>query len=211
MRLRHIPNAEVLINDYAGLLVTAPLSRKGKWCELYSTSGPLHVELGTGKGKFLRTLSALHPEIRYLGIEKVPTALLYALKRTIDPLENLHYACADADDVESIFAPGEVDGIYLNFSDPWPKARHSARRLTSLKHLTSYANLLPSGGFIEFRTDNRVLFQWSLVEVAHSSLELVEVSLSLHEDRESLEATTEYEDKFASLGNPIYFYRVVKP
>lgn len=211
MRLRHIKDAESLIMDYAGLLVVDPEQRKGQWKDVYATSGPLEVELGTGKGKFLRTLSRLHPETRYLGIEVVPTALLYALRRTEDPGENLHFACADADRVNDLFAPGEVDGFYLNFSDPWPKARHSARRLTSLAHLASYAAILPAGGFVEFRTDNRVLFQWSIVEVAKSPLLLTDVSLSFHDDEKELEATTEYEDKFASLGNPIYHYRAVKP
>ena len=206
MRLRNITGARVVIaaNEY---VVQTPTEVKGRWKELFATPGELHIEVGMGKGRFLHEMAKLHPEINYVGIEMYSSVLLRALqKMEVEPLPNLKFICEDARLLPEIFEKGEVDHIYLNFSDPWPKSRHARRRLTSSEYFERYDKVLVQNGQIEFKTDNRGLFDFSVEELAESELwEMTACTYDLHHD-ETMNVgniMTEYEEKFSSMNNPI--------
>ncbi|MGB4660423.1 MAG: tRNA (guanosine(46)-N7)-methyltransferase TrmB [Mobilitalea sp.] len=205
MRLRNIIGAQDMIevNDY---VVNEPEQYKGKWNTLFHNENPVHLELGMGKGKFIKELAAANPNINYIGIEKYSSVLIRAVENTSElNLTNLHFLRFDAEYLNSIFAPCEVARIYLNFSDPWPKDRHAKRRLTSREFLKRYANCLQKDGEVIFKTDNRTLFEFSLEEAKIAKWELREVTFDLHHS-EYLDGNvmTEYEEKFVALGYPIH-------
>ena len=159
-----------------------------------------------GKGKFLMRLAEKNPHIHYIGIEKYSSVLVRALEKMEEnPLENLHFIRMDAENIVNVFEKGEVDQIYLNFSDPWPKDRHAKRRLTSDRFLGKYEKILVKGGLVEFKTDNRDLFDFSLESIKECGWELVDYTFDLHNDPERLVGNicTEYELKFSEAGNPI--------
>lgn len=206
MRLRNITGAREFIaeNEY---VIHAPETYKGIWRgEIFHKEQPLHLEIGMGKGEFLHTLATQHPEISYLGIEKYSSVLYRAIeKREQAELDNLFFIRFDATELDTIFAPGEVDRIYLNFSDPWPKDRHAKRRLTSPQFLALYDEVLAKDGRIQFKTDNRALFDYS-VEVVENSEKwhIEEITYDLHHsDQLEGNVMTEYERKFTAMGNPI--------
>ncbi len=215
MRLRNIRGSReaVAVSAY---VVQEPEKLKGKWNTLFGNRAPIHIEIGMGKGKFIMELAARNPEINYIGIEKYSSVLLRALeKRQETELKNLYFIRFDAEYITEIFASEEVDRIYLNFSDPWPKDRHAKRRLTSKEFLNKYDGILRRDGEVMFKTDNRVLFDFSLEEVKLAGWELKEVTYDLHHS-EYVEDNimTEYEERFSSLGNPIHrlvTYRSRKP
>lgn len=205
MRLRNIPGAreEMLVNPY---VVQNPETICGHWRDFFGNSNPLHIEIGMGKGQFLMALAAAHPDINYIGIEKYSSVLLRALEKQGElQLPNLHFLRLDAEHTPEVFAEGEVDRIYLNFSDPWPKDRHSHRRLTSDRFLARYVQFLnPQGGYVAFKTDNRELFDFSVETAEACEWELSEVTYDLHNSRyEEGNVHTEYEDRFSALGKPI--------
>lgn len=205
MRLRNIPGADDAIaqSEYC---IKNPEEQKGIWQNLFPKKQPLHIEIGMGKGRFIMDMAALHPEINYIGIERYSSVLLRALqKMEINPLPNLKFICMDAADVENVFAKDEVDRIYLNFSDPWPKDRHAKRRLTSTQFLERYDKILTKEGHLEFKTDNQDLFTFSLEEIPNAGWKLLASTRDLHHDASLNEGNvmTEYEEKFSSLGNPI--------
>ena len=164
-----------------------------------------------GKGRFLMDMARLHPEINYVGIEMYDSVLLRALQKREEleekgeELRNLLFMRMDARELPQVFEKGEVEKIYLNFSDPWPKARHAKRRLTSRQFLSRYEKILVRNGKVEFKTDNRELFEFSLEEVKEQGWELLESTFDLHNQPEMMEGNvmTEYEEKFSSMGNPI--------
>ena len=164
-----------------------------------------------GKGRFLMDMARLHPEINYVGIEMYDSVLLRALQKREElaaageKLENLLFMRVDARLLPEIFEKGEVDKIYLNFSDPWPKARHAKRRLTSREFLARYDRILTKNGTVEFKTDNRELFEFSLEEVHETGWKLIAHTFDLHHEQEMVQGNvmTEYEEKFSSMGNPI--------
>jgi len=205
MRLRNIPGAkeEMLVNPF---VIQEPESKKGLWKPgIYKNDRPLYVEIGCGKGMFLSTLAELHPEINYLGIEKFSSVLLRALqKRETIEVGNLYYLRFDAENITEIFSEGEVDKIYLNFSDPWPKDRHHKRRLTSREFLARYEQILAPGGVVEFKTDNNKLFDFSLEELEAAGWELLLMTRDLHRSEYNEgNVMTEYEERFSLLGNKI--------
>lgn len=213
MRLRNIPRAESVLNDCTQVIKNES-SYQGKWAEeIFENDEPVHIEIGMGKGRFLLALAARNPNINYIGIERYSSVLLRAvekLKQHADEqnivLSNLRFICMDAGDIEQVFAPGEVSRIYLNFSDPWPKARHTRRRLTSSEYLDRYDHILAPGGQIEFKTDNRPLFDFSVDTVNESNIwEITACTYDLHHDTSMNEDNimTEYEEKFSSMDNPI--------
>lgn len=205
MRLRNIPGADAAVAE-SRYCVANPASHRGHWQELFPAAGPLHIEIGMGKGRFLMALAALHPKRNYLGIERYSSVLLRALqKMEQNPLPNLKFLCIDAAELPQIFAPGEISRIYLNFSDPWPKERHARRRLTSRQFLERYAAVLSPDGRLEFKTDNQDLFTFSLEEIPEAGWALVSSTRDLHRDSvlNAGNIMTEYEEKFSSLGNPI--------
>ena len=204
MRLRNIPGAKEAIAD-SKYCVQEPETFAGQWNRRFPKDQPLHIEIGMGKGKFLMELAATHPEINYLGIERY-TSVLYRAVQKMDlcPLPNLYFVCFDAARITELFAPGEVERIYLNFSDPWPKDRHAKRRLTSDRFLAVYDQILDREGVIEFKTDNQELFRFSLESIPQAGWKILEKTFDLHHsDMAQGNVMTEYETKFASEGKPI--------
>lgn len=206
MRLRNIPGAGEVI-DNSHYCIKEPVELKGKWHDFLGNNNPIHIEVGMGKGRFLMDLARLHPEINYIGIERYTSVLLRAVqKMQEDELPNVHFLCIDAATLPDIFDRNEVDRIYLNFSDPWPKDRHARRRLTSSEFLARYDLFLAPDGRIEFKTDNQDLFTFSLEEIESSDKWHLDASTrDLHHDAAMNEGNimTEYEEKFSAVGNPI--------
>ena len=206
MRLRNVKGSRELIaaNDF---VVHEEETMKGKWHSFFGNDNPIHIEVGMGKGRFIIDMAKLHPEINYIGIEKYSSVLVRAIeKQTEEQLPNLVFIRMDAEAIENVFDEGEVDYIYLNFSDPWPKDRHAKRRLTSHQFLERYDQFLAPSGHLEFKTDNQDLFTFSLEEIGNSDIWHVDASTrDLHHDpaMNQNNIMTEYEEKFSSLGNPI--------
>ena len=179
--------------------------RKGKWKELFGNNYPIHLEIGMGKGKFLLQLAEQNPDINYIGIEKYSSVLIRALqKREEYEGENIYFLRMDAENIPDIFKEGEIDRIYLNFSDPWPKERHAKRRLTSKEFFSRYDRILKKDGVVIFKTDNRELFDFSLEQVPLAGWKLKNYTYDLHHS-EYAEGNimTEYEEKFSAQGKPI--------
>lgn len=210
MRLRNIPRAKSTIEVHQDVIKDAE-NWKGRWEKIFGNTAPIHIEIGMGKGRFLLQTAARNPDVNYIGIERYSSVLLRAIERhdtqEFQDLANVRFLCMDAHDLENIFARGEVDRIYLNFSDPWPKARHAQRRLTSLPFFDRYGNIIQPGGRVEFKTDNQALFQFSLEQVEEAAgWTLDGYTCDLHHDAAMNEGNvmTEYEEKFSARGNPIY-------
>lgn len=206
MRLRNNPKAYDIMAENSELVILDPVSHKGKFKDVFEQQHPLHIEIGMGKGDFIYEMARRNPDINFIGIEKFPSVIAAAInkinqKEKLNNLKLMHY---DAIQLNDIFAKNEVDHIYLNFSDPWPKKRHAKRRLTSHAFLDVYKNILIDNGQIEFKTDNRGLFEYSLVSVNQYPMNLEYVSLDLHHSPEmENNVMTEYEKKF-SVNGPIY-------
>lgn len=208
MRLRNISGSRDIIAESA-LVVHEPETYKNRWKEAFGNDNPIHIEVGMGKGKFIHTLAGQNPEVNYIGIEKYSSVLLRALqKMEEEPLDNLLFIRMDAEDITEVFGKDEIDRIYLNFSDPWPKERHAKRRLPSREFLKRYDSFLKKDGVLEFKTDNRELFDFALEELASAGWEAEAVTFDLHHDEKLCEGNimTEYEEKFSSKGNPICKY-----
>lgn len=209
MRLRKVKNALEKIQEYPNIVIQNAVSNKGKWNTLFKNDNPIYLEIGMGKGKFIIENAKRNPNINYIGLEVAESVLVRALEKLIDePLPNLILLHEDAFELNNIFEDGEIDKIFLTFSDPWPKSRHAKRRLTCSNILNSYRKTLKIDGSLEFKTDNRKLFEYSILEFIKNGLEFKELSLNLHEDKEDI-ITTEYEDKFVAKGNVIYFVEVI--
>lgn len=204
MRLRHIQGAEETIAS-SPFVIQEPEHHRGAWNQVFGNSHPLEIEVGMGKGRFIMEKAAANPDINYIGIERYSSVLLRGLqKRGEMELNNIYFMCIDAKDLADIFAPGEVDNIYLNFSDPWPKDRHAKRRLTSPEFMSVYHKILAPQGTVEFKTDNRGLFEYSLESIPSAGWEVAEHTFDLHRSPMSEgNVMTEYEMKFASEGKPI--------
>lgn len=206
MRLRNIKGAGEVI-DANEFVIKNPEEYKGRWNQVFKNDHPIQIEVGMGKGQFIMELARQNPDINYIGVERYSSVLLRALQKHQETeLTNLYFLCIDARTVEDIFAPGEIDKIYLNFSDPWPKDRHAKRRLTSREFLTRYDKILKEDGRLEFKTDNRGLFEFSLEETKEAGWKIQQHTFDLHKDP-SMNAgniMTEYEEKFSSMGNPIH-------
>ena len=203
MRLRNVKGAREALAE-SSYVEAAPEANRGAWRAVFGNEGPIHVEIGMGKGRFLLEMAARHREIDYIGVEMYASVLVRAAEKLEDvpELPNLRFLNIPA---ETVFAPGEVDRIYLNFSDPWPKARHAKRRLTSPVFLKRYEGILKKGGLLEFKTDNRELFDYSLESVEAASWRLLQFTYDLHGDPELGRGNvmTEYEEKFSGQGQAI--------
>ena len=207
MRLRKVKGAAEAIQA-SPLVIHDAAAKKGHWTEVFGNSNPIHIEIGMGKGRFLTELARRNPDINYIGIERYDSVLIRALEKreeAEESLSNLFYLCEDAKNVADIFDKGEIARIYLNFSDPWPKDRHAKRRLTSKEFFARYNEILAADGEVMFKTDNRLLFDFSLEQVPEAGWQLKDVTLDLHHS-EFAEGNvmTEYEEKFSSMGNPIF-------
>ncbi|MGI6084812.1 MAG: tRNA (guanosine(46)-N7)-methyltransferase TrmB [Acetivibrionales bacterium] len=204
MRLRNVPNAYERLKE-CSYYVPEPEIKRGKWNEYFKNNNPIHVEIGSGKGQFITELASKNPHINYIALEKFPAVLIKLVRKLPDEgLENLAVIRFDAEDLEEIFESGEINKLYLNFSDPWPKKRHAKRRLTSPDFLKLYKKVLKPGSVIEFKTDNRPLFDYSIETFKNSGFNLLQVTFDLY-NSVLLEGNmpTEYEMKFHSLGTPI--------
>lgn len=205
MRLRNVPGSREAIAESV-YVINEPENCKGKWKEIFENDNPIRIEIGMGKGKFITTMAQQNPDINYIGIEKFSSVLIRAIEK-IEQLEikNLKFIRMDAERIEDVFNKEEVDKIYLNFSDPWPKDRHAKRRLTSKQFFDRYNNILKEDGVVEFKTDNNGLFEFSLEQIPLAGWNIVEYTRDLHHNEKMNEGNimTEYEEKFSKLGNNI--------
>lgn len=211
MRLRKkawIPGAITeLQNEY--IFLGKIEEHKGHWQEMFPNKA-LALEIGCGKGAFINGLAELNPDKAYIGVETQRDIAYYPAKKAKDAgRDNVKIICGNAAYLEDWFEAGEIKELYLNFSDPWPKARHARRRLTHRDFLALYKKLLGKGGHLRFKTDNRVLFDFSLEEFRAFGLEIIALSHDLHHSEYDNPVMTEYERKFSALGNPICFCEVV--
>lgn len=204
MRLRNVPGSREDIAN-SEFVIQNPEKHRGEISSLFPSKQPLFIEIGMGKGQFITTLAKTNPDINYIGIEKYSSVLIRAIeKQTELELPNLKFIRMDAENINDVFAENEVDGIYLNFSDPWPKDRHAKRRLTSRQFFARYEKLLKPDGKIQFKTDNSALFDFSLEEVEAANFKTAEVSYDLHNSEwNEGNVMTEYEERFSAKGNPI--------
>ena len=204
MRLRHIRGAEETIAT-SPYVIQEPELHKGSWNQVFGNDNPIQIEVGMGKGRFIMELAQQNPDINYFVIERFSSVLLRGLqKRAQLELNNIYFMCIDAKNMADYFAPGEVDKIYLNFSDPWPKDRHAKRRLTSTRFLERYDNILTPEGRVMFKTDNKDLFDFSLEQVEEAGWILENHTYDLHHSEYNEgNVMTEYEEKFSAKGNPI--------
>jgi tRNA (guanine-N7-)-methyltransferase len=206
VRLRNKPWAREFIQQHPEMVIPNPEEYKGKWNELFGNDRPLHIEVGSGRGQFIVGMAQANPEINYIGIELFDKVIVKALQKALEAGSppNLRLLRVNAEELEKIFQKNEVHRVYLNFSDPWPKKRHAKRRLTHEKFLKIYESILIDEGEIHFKTDNRGLFEYSLVSMSQYGMKLKDVSLDLHANEPEDNIRTEYEEKFSSLGQPIY-------
>ena len=206
MRLRNITGSREVIGE-SRFVIQNPNLQKGKWKQFFANEGEIHIEIGMGKGQFLYTLAKMNPHINYIGIEKYSSVLLRAIQKMEEcELPNLRFIRMDAETITEVFDKEEIDKIYLNFSDPWPKDRHAKRRLPSREFLARYDNILKKDGKLEFKTDNKGLFEFALEELEPAGWKAEVVTYDLHADEALMQnnVMTEYEEKFSSIGNPTY-------
>lgn len=212
MRIRNKPWADDFLNENNHIVVQDPFSKEGEWKEEFNNEQPIHLEIGSGKGQFIAGMGKQHSDINFIGIERVKSVIVGALKKVLHAeVSNVRLLNENAEDLRDLFATNEIDQIYLNFSDPWPKSRHEKRRLTFHTFLEQYEDILKPGGEIVMKTDNRQLFEYSLVSFSQYGCTLEEVTLDLHHLQDPLNVETEYEEKFSSKGQPIYRCRVKFP
>lgn len=217
MRQRHIKGLEQKLEALSRHIVSDPIALKGHWRSLGKIDGEsnpreLYVELGCGKGKFLMQKAAADPKGLYIAVEGNRNVILRGLEKLdASGLQNLRFVASYVENILDWFAPFELSGLYLNFSDPWPKPRHQGRRLTHGDRLEGYMDALKPGGCLEFKTDNLELFQFTMDEIARLHLKVEEQTDNLHDSAFAAKETlTEYEEKFSSWGKNIYYVRIRK-
>lgn len=238
MRQRKVKNEEEKIAQFDRFIIKEPKAWKGKWVQAFppqekgeNQGDELYMEIGCGKGQFITTMARRYPQRRFIAVEGAGTVVLRALEKAAgekalsgadggQELSNIRFITDYVQTLNDLFEPGEVKGIYLNFSDPWPKDRHAKRRLTHRKYLSEYKKILAPGSILEFKTDNDELFAFSVREFQEFGLELLELTDDLHGvlsndspdagEGESISAltTTEYEDRFTAVGKNIHYCRV---
>lgn len=184
-------------------LITDPTVQKDHWRELMPGCEAVWLELGCGKGRFTAQTAQAHPNVLFIALERVADAMVVAMERcSAMGLENVYFIDANAEALREYFADGEVDRLYLNFSDPWPSKAQAKRRLTHPDFLRRYARVLAPGGQIHFKTDNKDLFEWSLFQFPKAGYALSEVTRDLHAHG-VCGVMTDYEEKFYNEGKPI--------
>lgn len=204
MRLKHIKDADKIINK-STYIIENPEEYKGCWNKLFNNDNNIEIEIGTGKGKFIIEKAIQNPNINFIGIEKYDSPLVGAVKKLEElDINNLRLICYDALTIDNVF-DREISKIYLNFSDPWPKKRHTKRRLTSNRFLEKYDLIFKDTKRIEMKTDNDNLFNYSCESLIEYGYKIIEKDTNHISD-----ITTEYEDKFRSIGKNINYISVVK-
>ncbi len=205
MRMRKKKNCAARIERCGDIRITDPENYKGKWQEVFGNDNPIHVEIGCGKGSFVVGMAKLHPDVNFIAIEKVEDVIVMAMEKAIaNEVKNVRFMDLDAERIEDFFEKGEIERIYLNFSDPWKKGKQAKRRLTHKNFLDRYKKVLNSGDYIWFKTDNRKLFEFSLNSFCAEGFKLRNITLDLHESGFLGNVVTEYEQRFMDLGQPIY-------
>jgi tRNA (guanine-N7-)-methyltransferase len=208
MRLRNVKNKEEILNA-SPFLVKNPKEYYGNWSSYFGNTNPIYIEIGMGKGKFIREHAKKYPNINFIGIEKYDSVVAKCLPKIDGSLTNLAIVRMDALDIDRVFSH-EVSRIYLNFSDPWPKKRHHLRRLSSKVFLEKYSSIFKDYFDIWMRTDNADLFCYSLMSFSEAGYVLKHLTLDLHQDLPEDFITTEYEDRFSNKGMPIYSVEAIK-
>ncbi|MBY8908852.1 tRNA (guanosine(46)-N7)-methyltransferase TrmB [Salinicoccus roseus] len=204
MRMRNKPWAMEFLNENSNIVDTDG-SYSGRIGDFFPESRPIHIEVGTGMGTFITELAARNPHINYVGIELDKNVMIRVVEKILEAeLHNVRLLLLDAREIDTYFHKDEVERIYLNFSDPWPKNRHEKRRLTHETFLSKYRSILAEEGLVQFKTDNRGLFEYSLGSLNNFGMVFHEVKLDLHADEPEDNIRTEYEDKFSAKGNKIY-------
>ena len=209
MRIRRKKNTDENLKNFLDFVTVENIGEefKNNWRKFFdenNLSRELHVELGTGKGDFITQLAEKNPDKNFLGLEVEREVILKAARKIQEKnLKNVRLVLFDINRISEIFAENEIDRIYINFCDPWPKKRHSKRRLTHINFLEMYKKILKSGGEIFFKTDNRGLFDFSLEQFEIAGLKVRDVNFDLHSDEPPENIRTEYENKFSALGTKI--------
>ena len=205
MRMRKKKNCAARIERCGDIRITDPENHKGKWCDVFGNDNPIHVEIGCGKGSFVVGMAKMHPDVNFIAIEKVEDVIVMAMEKAVEnEVKNVRFMDLDAERIEDFFEKGEIERIYLNFSDPWKKSKQAKRRLTHKNFLDRYKKVLNSGSYIWFKTDNRKLFEFSLNSFCAENFKLQNITLDLHDSGFEGNVITEYEQKFVDLGQPIY-------
>ena len=211
MRMRKRNNLEPRMEACSPVWIREPEALRGSWRSLLPEAEALHLEIGCGKGKFTAEMARLHPGVLFIAVERVREAMVLGMEKAMElGLKNVFFLSVDAACLEQIFVPGEVDLIYLNFCDPWPRSKNAKRRLTFHTFLEKYRTVLRPGGEIHFKTDNEKLFRWSLEEFAQYGYPVKNVTDDLHRDG-IVGVMTGYEEKFYALGTPIHRCEIVMP
>lgn len=208
MRMRKKKNFDERLERASARLIKEPFENKGKWSEVFGNNNPIHIEIGSGKGHFIEGMAKKHPDVNFIAVDVIPDVILMGLELTDkEDLPNLRFMIADASLMGDIFVKGEIDRIYLNFSDPWKKKKQAKRRLTHQNFLDVYKKIIKTNGQIWFKTDNRGLFEFSLNSFsADRDYILSDISLDLHSSdfHKEENVMTEYETKFSEMGMPIH-------
>jgi len=208
MRNRYKPGADDFLKENDHLIIPNPAKYKGNWKSLFKNNPCIHIEIGTGKGQFLARMAKQYPEINFIGIEVAKNVITTAAQKIIEAeVDNVLLLNVDANHLIDYFTENEINKIYLNFSDPWPKNRHEKRRLTYHTFLKQYEHILDATGELIFKTDNQGLFEYSLISLSKYGVELEEVNLDLHALEDPYNVMTEYEEKFSKKGNRIHRLR----
>lgn len=205
MRVRRKPGAYEALVNMKPYFIEKPTDYKGRWHEAFGSKQPIHAEFGGGKGRFIVNMAKKYPNINFILIDAVTEIALKAAEFVSEEkMNNVKVVLADLANVQEIFDQKELDRIYLNFSDPWPKKKHYKRRLTYRGFLKLYKDVLTDEGWIEFKTDNKTLFEFSLNEFADIDMKMKNIALDLHSQTSIDNVMTEYEEKFSKMGHPIY-------
>ena len=205
LRLRYIHGARDLIESHPHLVIDKQDNEKLYYEDMFEKAQPIHIEIGIGKGRFIHTLAKQFPDVNFIGIEKFDSVIVRALEKVIDePLPNLKLIRVDAEAIPIILKDHTVDRVYLNFPDPWPKERHAKRRLTNRRFLKIYEDLLTDKGEVHMKTDNEVLFDYSLEEMMFYGMELITITRDLHNSDVNCNIMTEFEEKYSHRGNKIF-------
>jgi len=203
MRLRNVRNKEIVL-DSCDILIREPKKLRGKWEGVFNNDNPIYIEIGMGKGDFIIQNALQYLEINFIGIEKYDSVLVRAIEKLPNNISNLKLIRMDAKEIDEVF-DNEIDRLYLNFSDPWPKDRHYKRRLTSYVFLNKYDVIFRTKKEIHQKTDNRNLFEFSLISLIENGYKLEDICLDLHNSNRENIIMSEYEKRFVSQNNVIYY------
>lgn len=209
MRMRRMKNLDPRMEKCSPVRIDQPETMKGHWRELKKDATALWVEVGCGKGKFTVETAAANPDVLLIAVEKCREAMVVAMEKAMNMgLKNVFFIDMDVEKMEEIFAGAEIDRLFINFPDPWPRKKNRKRRLTYRTFLDKYCRVVRENGEIHYKTDNAPLFEFSLEEFEACGLEVKNLTRNLHENG-IVGIMTGYEEKFHSLGTPINCCEVV--